>query len=108
MLTRNDVNATVTLCHTGTVDMRRHLREAEVVIAATGRAGIVTAEDVAPDAVLVDVGVSRVKDPVSGKWRIVGRCRPGGTREGFCIHPQSRRSGAHDPCDAAEERRGNR
>ncbi|MCI1867736.1 bifunctional methylenetetrahydrofolate dehydrogenase/methenyltetrahydrofolate cyclohydrolase [Bifidobacterium crudilactis] len=87
MLTRNDVNATVTLCHTGTADMQRHLREAEVIIAATGRAGIVTADDVAPDAVLVDVGVSRVKDPVSGKWRIVGDVDPAARAKAFAYTP---------------------
>jgi methylenetetrahydrofolate dehydrogenase (NADP+)/methenyltetrahydrofolate cyclohydrolase len=87
LLTRNDVNATVTLCHTGTADVRRHLREAEVVIAATGQAGIVKAEDVAPDAVLVDVGVSRVQDASSGKWRISGDIDPLAREKAFAYTP---------------------
>ncbi|MCH4160417.1 MAG: bifunctional methylenetetrahydrofolate dehydrogenase/methenyltetrahydrofolate cyclohydrolase [Bifidobacterium sp.] len=87
LLTRNDVNATVTLCHTGTVDVQRHLREAEVIIAATGQAGIVSADDVAPGAVLVDVGVSRVQDPQSGKWHITGDIDPAAREQAFAYTP---------------------
>ncbi|RSX49635.1 bifunctional methylenetetrahydrofolate dehydrogenase/methenyltetrahydrofolate cyclohydrolase [Bifidobacterium castoris] len=71
MLTRADVNATVTLCHTGTKDVAAHLREADVVIAAVGRAGFVRPEDVKPGAVLVDVGVSRLPD-AEGRLRVHG------------------------------------
>ncbi|PAU67294.1 methenyltetrahydrofolate cyclohydrolase [Bifidobacterium criceti] len=71
MLTRADVNATVTLCHTGTKDVAAHMREADVIIAAVGSAGFVKPDDVKPGAVLVDVGVSRVADE-SGRMRIHG------------------------------------
>ncbi|WP_043496927.1 bifunctional methylenetetrahydrofolate dehydrogenase/methenyltetrahydrofolate cyclohydrolase [Georgenia sp. SUBG003] len=72
LLTRKDVNATVTLTHTGTRDLARHVREADVVVAAAGQAGIITAEMVKPGAVVLDVGVSRTVDPVSGKARLRG------------------------------------
>lgn len=71
LLTRADVNATVTLCHTGTKDVAAHMREADVVIAAVGRAGFVRPEDVKPGAVLVDVGVSRLPD-AEGRLRVHG------------------------------------
>ncbi len=59
LLTRKSENATVTLCHTGTVDLSRHVREADIVIAAAGRPGLITAEMVKPGAVCVDVGITR-------------------------------------------------
>ena len=66
------VNATVDVCHTGTTDLAEHVRRADVVIAAAGSAGIVTADMVRPGAVVLDVGVSRVVDPATGKGRIMG------------------------------------
>lgn len=72
LLTRRTVNATVTLCHTGTRDLHGHMRRADVIIAAIGRAGFVKPEDVRPGAVLVDVGVSRVFDERAGRYRIIG------------------------------------
>ncbi|MEO7349456.1 MAG: bifunctional methylenetetrahydrofolate dehydrogenase/methenyltetrahydrofolate cyclohydrolase [Terrimesophilobacter sp.] len=62
LLTLRDYNATVTLTHTGTVDLPDHLRRADVIIAAAGVAGLVTASMVKPGAVVLDVGVSRVMD----------------------------------------------
>ncbi|WP_147679974.1 bifunctional methylenetetrahydrofolate dehydrogenase/methenyltetrahydrofolate cyclohydrolase [Actinomyces ruminicola] len=72
LLMRKDVNATVDVCHTGTRDLAAHVRRADVVIAAAGSAGIVTADMVAPGAVVLDVGVSRVVNPETGKGRIMG------------------------------------
>ena len=72
MLTRKAVNATVTLCHTGTKDVRKHMREADIIVAAMGSAGIVTPEDIKEGAVLVDVGVSRVFDEGVGRYRVKG------------------------------------
>jgi methylenetetrahydrofolate dehydrogenase (NADP+)/methenyltetrahydrofolate cyclohydrolase len=60
LLTRRSINATVTLCHTGTVDLAAHVRRADVVVAAAGVAGMVTADMVKPGAIVLDVGVSRV------------------------------------------------
>lgn len=76
LLTRREVNATVTLTHTGTVDLAEHTRNADVIIAAAGVPGVVTAEIVKPGAVVVDVGVSRELDAVTGKSRIVGDVHP--------------------------------
>lgn len=72
LLGRKDVNATVDVCHTGTRDLAAHVRCAGIVIAAAGSAGIVTADMVAPGAVVLDVGVSRAVDPATGKGRIAG------------------------------------
>ena len=59
LLTRKSENATVTLCHTGTVDLPRHVRQADIVVAAAGRPRLVTADMVKPGAVCVDVGITR-------------------------------------------------
>ena len=72
MLTRKAVNATVTLCHTGTKDVRKHMREADIIVAAMGSAGFVKPEDIKEGAVLVDVGVSRVFDEEAGRYRVKG------------------------------------
>lgn len=76
LLTRRDVNATVTLCHTGTRDLAEQVRRADVVVAAAGVAGMVTADMVAPGAVVLDVGVTRVADPATGRTRLVGDVAP--------------------------------
>jgi methylenetetrahydrofolate dehydrogenase (NADP+)/methenyltetrahydrofolate cyclohydrolase len=72
LLTRRDINATVTLTHTGTVDLDAHLRRADVIVAAAGVAGLVTAANVKPGAIVLDVGVSRIEDPITGKSRVAG------------------------------------
>ena len=66
-------NATVTRCHTGTPDIARHTREADIVIAATGRPNTVTADMVRPGATVIDVGVNRVEDAGHPRgYRLVG------------------------------------
>lgn len=72
LLTRKSVNATVTLCHTGTKDVRDHMRRADVIVAAMGSAGFVKPDDIKEGAVLVDVGVSRVFDEEAGRYRVKG------------------------------------
>lgn len=76
LLTRREYNATVTLTHTGTADLPSLLRQADVIVAAAGVAGIVRAEDVKPGAIVLDVGVSRQTDPETGKSRVVGDVDP--------------------------------
>jgi len=71
MLTRRSENATVTLCHTGTRDLAGHVRQADIVVAAAGVPGIVTADMVRPGAAVLDVGVSRITGE-DGKGRIAG------------------------------------
>lgn len=72
LLTRRSENATVTLCHTGTRDLAAEVRRADIVVAAAGVPGIITADMVKPGAALLDVGVSRDE---AGK--IVGDLHPG-------------------------------
>ena len=72
MLTRKEVNATVTLCHTGTRDVRDHMRRADVIVAAMGSAAFVKPDDIKEGAVLVDVGASRVFDEEAGRYRVRG------------------------------------
>jgi methylenetetrahydrofolate dehydrogenase (NADP+) / methenyltetrahydrofolate cyclohydrolase len=76
MLTSRGVDATVTLCHTGTRDVHGTMRRADVIVAAMGQAGFVKPEDVKPGAVLVDVGVSRVYDEQVGRYRVKGDIDP--------------------------------
>lgn len=59
LLTRRSENATVTLCHTGTRDLAAEVRRADVVVAAAGVPGLVTADMVAPGATVLDIGVTR-------------------------------------------------
>lgn len=76
LLTRRDLNATVTLTHTGTVDMPRYLREADVIVAAAGVKHLIRAEDVKPGAAVLDVGVTRETDPDTGKSLVFGDVAP--------------------------------
>ncbi|SNT50108.1 methenyltetrahydrofolate cyclohydrolase /5,10-methylenetetrahydrofolate dehydrogenase (NADP+) [Streptosporangium subroseum] len=57
-----DRNATVTVCHSRTVDLAAVTSTADVVVAAVGRAGLITAEYVRPGAVVVDVGTNPTED----------------------------------------------
>jgi methylenetetrahydrofolate dehydrogenase (NADP+) / methenyltetrahydrofolate cyclohydrolase len=66
LLTRRTENATVTLCHTGTRDLAAHVRGADIVVAAAGVPGIITADMVKPGAAVLDVGVSRVDGKLAG------------------------------------------
>jgi len=66
LLTRRSENATVTLCHTGTKDLAAHTRGADVVIAAAGRPGLLTAGMVRPGAAVLDVGITRTDSGLVG------------------------------------------
>jgi methylenetetrahydrofolate dehydrogenase (NADP+)/methenyltetrahydrofolate cyclohydrolase len=61
MLLLNE-NATVTICHSKTRDLGAITREADILVAAIGRAGFITAEMVKPGATVVDVGINRITD----------------------------------------------
>ncbi len=81
LLTRRSENATVTLCHTGTVDLAAHVRKADIVVAAAGVPGIVTGAMVKPGAAVLDVGVSRVDGKLAGDvaadvWDVAGWVSP--------------------------------
>ena len=60
LFSRRSENATVTICHTGTKGLGDHLRRADIVIAAAGVPGLVTADMVRPGAAVLDVGITRV------------------------------------------------
>ncbi|MFR0558026.1 bifunctional 5,10-methylene-tetrahydrofolate dehydrogenase/5,10-methylene-tetrahydrofolate cyclohydrolase [Pseudoscardovia radai] len=76
LLTNRGVDATVTLCHTHTRGLHDIMRRADVIVAAMGQAHFVKPEDINPDAVLMDVGVSRVYDEQAGRWRVLGDVAP--------------------------------
>jgi methylenetetrahydrofolate dehydrogenase (NADP+)/methenyltetrahydrofolate cyclohydrolase len=81
LLTRRTDNATVTLCHTGTRDLAAEVRRGDIVIAAAGVAGLITADMVKPGAAVVDVGVSRtdaglVGDVAGDVWDVAGHVSP--------------------------------
>ena len=59
LLTRKDENATVTLTHTGTKDLAKHVKQADIVVAAIGKAHFLTAQMIKPGATVLDVGISR-------------------------------------------------
>jgi methylenetetrahydrofolate dehydrogenase (NADP+)/methenyltetrahydrofolate cyclohydrolase len=59
-------NATVTICHSGTRDIRAHCRRADILIAAMGVAEFVKADMVKPGATVIDVGVNRVNGKLVG------------------------------------------
>jgi methylenetetrahydrofolate dehydrogenase (NADP+)/methenyltetrahydrofolate cyclohydrolase len=73
LLARRDVNATVTVCHTGTKDLACHTLRADILIAAAGSPGLIKAAMVRPGAAVIDVGVNRVEDLSSKKgYRLCG------------------------------------
>jgi len=59
-------NATVTMCHSRTVDLPAVCREADILVAAIGRPGMITAEYVKPGAVVIDVGINRTDSGLVG------------------------------------------
>ena len=65
-------NATVTICHTGTKDTAAITRQADILVAAVGKAKAITADMVSPGTIVIDVGVNFIPDPVTGKNKQVG------------------------------------
>jgi methylenetetrahydrofolate dehydrogenase (NADP+)/methenyltetrahydrofolate cyclohydrolase len=73
LLIQPGTDATVTVCHSRTRSIAEHTRRADIVIAAVGRAGLVTGDMIKPGAVIVDVGMNRIDDRASPKgYRLVG------------------------------------
>lgn len=64
-------NATVTLCHTGTINLAQYTRQADIIVAAVGVAGLITAGHVKPGVTVIDVGMNRIEKP-DGGTRLVG------------------------------------
>ena len=73
MQKRDGANSTVTVCHTGTQDLGEVTRQADILVAAMGRPGAITADMVRKGAVVVDVGINRVPDTSrKSGYRLVG------------------------------------
>jgi methylenetetrahydrofolate dehydrogenase (NADP+)/methenyltetrahydrofolate cyclohydrolase len=66
MLSSREINATVTILHTGSKDMASHTKTADVVIAAAGKAHFLTAELIKPGAIVIDVGITRTEQGLQG------------------------------------------
>ncbi len=86
LLTRRSENATVTLCHTGTKDLAAHTRGADIMVAAAGRPGLLTADMVRPGAACSTwaspgptPGWSATWTPGSPRWRAGWRPIPAGS-----------------------------
>lgn len=74
---RNDtcaMDATVTICHRFTPpdELKRFCKTADIIVTATGIPGIITADMVKPGACVIDVGLTRITDPNTGKRKLVG------------------------------------
>lgn len=75
LLLRKEINCTVTICHTGTKNIAEIARQADILIAATGKVHTVTRDMVKSGAVVIDVGVNRIPDSSKKSgFRLVGDC----------------------------------
>jgi methylenetetrahydrofolate dehydrogenase (NADP+) / methenyltetrahydrofolate cyclohydrolase len=104
LLTRRSENATVTLCHTGTHDLAAHTRAADIVVVAAGSPGLITADLLKPEAVVLDVGITRtdaglVGDVDASAWDVASLVAPmpGG------VGPMTRAMLLSNVVDRAEE-----
>lgn len=62
LMLRKEYNSTVTVCHSATKDLKAHVKNADILIAAIGRANFVTADMINEGVVIIDVGINRVED----------------------------------------------
>jgi methylenetetrahydrofolate dehydrogenase (NADP+)/methenyltetrahydrofolate cyclohydrolase len=73
LLIRRSLNATLTLCHTGTRDLRAVCREADILIACAGFPALIKGDMIKPGACVIDVGMTRVEDPKAKRgYRLAG------------------------------------
>jgi methylenetetrahydrofolate dehydrogenase (NADP+) / methenyltetrahydrofolate cyclohydrolase len=107
LLTRRSENATVTLTHTGTKDLAGHTLQADIVVVAAGRPGLLTADMVKPGAAVLDVGITRTETGLVGDVapevaEVAGYLAPmpGG------VGPMTRAMLLANVVDAAEQRLG--
>ncbi|HEY7514684.1 MAG TPA: bifunctional methylenetetrahydrofolate dehydrogenase/methenyltetrahydrofolate cyclohydrolase FolD [Vicinamibacteria bacterium] len=78
-------DATVTVCHSRTSDLASVTREADVLVAAIGRPGMVRAEHVKPGAVVVDVGINRIEDEAAARDLLDATRREGFAKRGYAL-----------------------
>ena len=76
LFTRKGLDATVTLTHSRTVDLPGEVRRADIVVAAVGVPHLIQADWVKPGAAVLDVGITRVTDPITGKGALTGDVHP--------------------------------
>ena len=70
---KDGANATVTVCHTGTTDLKTYTKQADILIAAMGKAGIIKGDMLKPGVVVIDVGTNRIADKTrKSGTRLVG------------------------------------
>jgi methylenetetrahydrofolate dehydrogenase (NADP+)/methenyltetrahydrofolate cyclohydrolase len=85
-------DATVTVCHSRTRDLPAVAREADILVAAMGKAGFVRAEHVRPGAVVIDVGINRVDDPTQAAELVPESRREEFAKKGYAlvgdVHPE--------------------
>ena len=67
-----EANATVTIAHSRTQNLPELCRQADILVAAVGRPSMINADWVKPGAAVIDVGINRIQDAESGKFRLVG------------------------------------
>ncbi|OOB92108.1 bifunctional methylenetetrahydrofolate dehydrogenase/methenyltetrahydrofolate cyclohydrolase [Rathayibacter sp. VKM Ac-2630] len=77
LLTRKGIDATVTLTHSRTTDLAAEVRRADIVVAAVGVPGLIAADWVKPGAAVLDVGITRVENPETGRAKLTGDVAPG-------------------------------
>ncbi|QHF23580.1 bifunctional methylenetetrahydrofolate dehydrogenase/methenyltetrahydrofolate cyclohydrolase [Rathayibacter sp. VKM Ac-2804] len=76
LLTRKGLDATVTLTHSRTADLAAEVRRADIVVAAVGVPGLIAGDWVKPGAAVLDVGITRVENPETGKAKLTGDVAP--------------------------------
>jgi methylenetetrahydrofolate dehydrogenase (NADP+)/methenyltetrahydrofolate cyclohydrolase len=106
-LKEEHANATVTQCHTGTEFLPEYTRHADIIVAAAGKAGLITADMIKPGAAVLDVGITRTADGIVGDvaadvWETAGWVAPvpGG------VGPMTIAMLMRNTVDAAERRAG--
>ena len=73
LMSQKGVDATVTVCHSRTANLKEIAKSADIIVAALGRPGFVTADMVKPGAAIIDVGTTRVKsDKTKSGWKLRG------------------------------------
>ena len=72
LMRKTGANATVTVVHSGTKDIAKYTRDADILVAALGKPEFVRGDMIKPGAVVIDVGINRIVDPATGKGHLVG------------------------------------
>lgn len=73
LMARKSFNATVTLCHSGTIDLASYCRSADILVACAGKPQLISGDMIKPGSCVIDVGVNRVSDPQSSRgYRLTG------------------------------------